>query len=146
MATTSFIGLVKEVGQIEQKTEKLEKVSVIVEEISTSQWKNTYDVQGLNQMAHALVNLTPGSRVNFECEVTGRPWTSRTGDTLYFTNLKAIKYKIMGQAAPQKDPASNEPVDFPGPEYEQYEAQKDDIWNKPEYGGTPTTDEDDLPF
>jgi single-strand DNA-binding protein len=130
MAQVTINGTIKNVGKVQDVSEKFRKRELIITEANT-QYPQHIPVEFTQDKCGLLDGFNPGEEVTVTCYVNGREWTGKDGVAKYFLSLKGDRVERKGSAAPM-GAAGNGYQAAPAP----------GIQDMPPIGG----DDDDLPF
>ncbi|MCB0769001.1 MAG: DUF3127 domain-containing protein [Flavobacteriales bacterium] len=126
MAQVSITGTIKQIGKIQDVSDKFRKRELIITEPS-GQRSQYIPVEFTQDRCGLLDGFKDGEEVTVTCFVNGREWTGRDGVTKYFLSLAGNRIERTGAEAA---PAGVRSVPAPT------------AADMPAVGG----DEDDLPF
>ena len=130
MAQVTINGTIKNVGKVQDVSEKFRKRELVVTESGT-QYPQHIPVEFVQDKCGMLDGYQPGEEVTVTCYVNGREWVGKDGVAKYFLSLK-------GDRIDRKGSASNAGMQQGG-----YQAAPPpSMADEPPIGG----DDDDLPF
>jgi len=84
-------GIVHEVGNTEQVSDKLRKRELIIEYAENPQYPEFIKIEAINDRCDLLDNVRQGESVSVDFNLKGRPWTDKTGKKTYFNSLQLWK-------------------------------------------------------
>lgn len=112
-------GKVHEIYETAQVTDKFRKREFVVE-MDDNGYPQYIKFQ-LNQDRCNLIDpFSKGEEIRISFNLSGRPFTGKNGETIYFTNLVAWKIESLGKTAE----SNNTP---PAPSFEAEPGQADDL-------------------
>ena len=129
MAQVSITGTIKQVGKVQDVSDKFRKRELIINEPS-GQRPQYIPVEFTQDRCGLLDGFKDGEEVTVTCFVNGREWTGRDGVTKYFLSLSGNRIERTGATAGAALSTGQRSVPAPT------------AADMPPVGG----DEDDLPF
>lgn len=103
---------VKEIGQTVQVSDKFKKRDLIVEYAENPTYPEFVKFEAHQDKCDKLNELSVGDEINLSFNIRGRPWTDKTGKTIYFNTLAIWKFNINSKGAGQYTPEFAPPVDI----------------------------------
>jgi hypothetical protein len=114
-------GTAIKIGDTQQISDKFKKRELIVK--TEEQYPQVICVEFVQDKTTELDRVRLNDQVEIEVNIQGREWTSPSGDTKYFTSLKAWKLDILEQ--PQSNQAAPVNSDKGAADYSFKESKSD---------------------
>lgn len=107
-------GLVHELPQANQVSDKLKKQDLIIEYADNPQYPEFLKFEAINDKCTLLDSLSVGDEVEVYFNYKGRPWTDKTGKKSYFNSLQIWKVNKLsaGSAASRPTATATKPADI----------------------------------
>ncbi|MDQ3099741.1 MAG: DUF3127 domain-containing protein [Bacteroidota bacterium] len=134
MAQVTLNGTIKNVGKVQDVSEKFRKRELVLTESGT-QYPQHIPVEFTQDKCGLLDGYNAGEEVTVMCYVNGREWTGKDGVPKYFLSLKGDRIERKGAMAPVGAGASGGYAGYQS-------APPPSASDMPPIGG----DDDDLPF
>ncbi len=98
MAQVTINGTIKNVGKVQDVSEKFRKRELVLTESGT-QYPQHIPVEFTQEKCGLLDGYNAGEEVTVMCYVNGREWTGKDGVPKYFLSLKGDRIERKGAAA-----------------------------------------------
>ena len=99
MAQVTINGTIKNVGKVQDVSEKFRKRELVITESGT-QYPQHIPIEFTQDKCGMLDGFNPNEEVSVTCYVNGREWTGKDGVTKYFLSLKGDRIERTGATAP----------------------------------------------
>lgn len=77
-------------GEIVQVNDKFKKRDIVIR--TEGQYPQEIKLECINKMADQSEQLNVGAIITAHIDITGRQWTSKTGEVSWFNSIKMFKY------------------------------------------------------
>lgn len=98
MSNLSVVGLVHEVGETQQVTDKFKKRDLVVKLVGDNpEYVDYVKFEATQDRVTNFDGLSEGDSVEVFFNLQGRPWTNKDGVTSYFNSLNAWRVNPLNQ-------------------------------------------------
>lgn len=98
MSNLSVVGLVHEVGETQQITDKFKKRDLVVKLVGDNpEYVDYVNFEATNDRTSLFDKISEGDSVEVSFNLRGRPWTNKDGVTSYFNSLVAWRVNPLNQ-------------------------------------------------